>query len=51
MLHTILTAHSALHTPIFIVGAMKNCKVEKNKNAFVDDTDGYAEAKFWGRYS
>ena len=44
MSHTILTAHSALHTPIEMTGATKGCKVEKNNDAFVDDTDGYAEA-------
>ena len=47
MSHTILTAHSAFHTPIEMMGATKGCKIEKNNDAFVDDTDGYAEAKKW----
>ena len=47
MSHTILTAHSALHTPIEMMGATKGCKVEKNNDEFVDNTDVYAEAKKW----
>ena len=45
MSHTILKAHSAIHTPIEMTGATKDCKIEKNNDAFVDDTDGYAESK------
>ena len=29
MSHTILTAHSALHTPIEMTGATNGCKIEK----------------------
>ena len=44
MSHTILTAHSALHTPIEMTGATNDYKIEKNNDAFVDDMDGWAEA-------
>ena len=40
-------AHSALHTPIEMTGATKNCKIEKKNDAFVDNTDGYAKVKKW----
>ena len=41
--HTILEAHTVLHNPITLMGATNKVKVQKNNDAFVDDTDGYAE--------
>ena len=43
--HTILEAHTKLHTPITMIGATDKVKVQKNNNAFVDYTYGYAEAE------
>ena len=43
MSHTILEAHTTLHKPITMVGATNSVVVQKNNDAFVDDTDGYAE--------
>ena len=42
--HTILEAHTALHTPILMTGETCNCRVKNKNDAFVDDMDGYAEA-------
>ena len=44
MSHTILEAHTDLHKPITMMGATNKVVVQKNNDAFVDDTDGYAEA-------
>ena len=44
MSHTILEAHTVLHKPITMMGVTNNIVVQKNNDAFVDDTDGYAEA-------
>ena len=43
--HTILEAHTSLHTPITMTGAMNKVKVKKNNDTFVDDMDGYTEAE------
>ena len=45
MYHAILEAHTTLHKPITMMGATNNVVVQKNNDAFVDDTDGYVEAE------
>ena len=44
MSHTILMAHRAIHTPIRMHGVTPGLISTKNNDAFVDDTDGYADA-------
>ena len=45
MSHTILTAHRAIHTPIRMHGVTPGIISTKNNDAFVDNTDGYADAE------
>ena len=45
MSHTIFEAHTTLHKPITMMGETNKVVMQKNNDAFVDDTDGYAEAE------
>ena len=47
MSHTILTAHRAIHSPIRMHEVTQGIASMKNNDAFVDNTDGYADVEQW----
>ena len=44
MSHTILNAHTSLHSPVKMHGVKNEMILMKNNDAFVDNTDGYADS-------